>query len=187
MDFSIEDIKDQTHEVMLDLLTQAKLKQGSLFVVGLSTSEVLGSVIGKNSSLEVGRAIISTVFALLRKCKIWLSVQGCEHLNRALVLEEEIAKQRGFEIVDVLPSVHAGGSGQLAAFELMKQPVEVEYIVADAGVDIGDTLIGMHLKHVQVPLRPKRKEIGLAHVTAAVSRPKKIGGARARYGRWQGI
>lgn len=187
VDLSIKDIKAQTQEVLLDILTQARLKSGSLFVVGLSTSEVLGGVIGKNSSLEVGRAIISTILTLLHEREIWLAVQGCEHLNRALVLEEEVAAQRGFEIVDVLPSVHAGGSGQLAAFELMANPVEVEHIVAEAGIDIGDTLIGMHLKHVQVPLRPKHKEIGLAHVTAAISRPKKIGGERAHYGKWQGI
>ncbi|MDR1521909.1 MAG: TIGR01440 family protein [Streptococcaceae bacterium] len=185
--FSLEEIKDQTSKVLRDILAQADLKLESLFVVGLSTSEVMGGVIGEKSSLEVGRVIISTIFTLLNERKIWLAVQGCEHLNRALVLEEEVVKQRGFEIVDVLPSTHAGGSGQIAAFELMDQPVEIENIVADAGVDIGDTFIGMHIKHVQVPLRTKRKKIGLAHVTAAVSRPKKIGGARARYGKWQGI
>jgi uncharacterized protein (TIGR01440 family) len=187
LNFSLEEIKAQTREVLRDILAQADLKQGSLFVVGLSTSEVLGRVIGRSSSFEVGRTIISTIFSLLSKRSIWLAVQGCEHLNRALVLEEEVAKKRGFEIVDVLPSVHAGGSAQIAAFELMDKPVEVEYVVSDAGVDIGDTFIGMHIKHVQVPLRTKRKKIGLAHVTAALSRPKKIGGKRARYGKWQGI
>ncbi|MDR1012748.1 MAG: TIGR01440 family protein [Lactobacillales bacterium] len=185
MNFSLEEIKDQTSEILLDILTQAGIKSESIFVVGLSTSEVIGGIIGQNSSLEVGRAIISTIFALLNERSICLAVQGCEHLNRALVLEAEVAKQRGFEIVDVLPSIHAGGSGQITAFELMDQPVEVEHITADAGIDIGDTLIGMHIRHVQVPLRPKCRKIGLAHITAAVSRPKKIGGKRAKYGKWQ--
>ncbi|MFS1014447.1 TIGR01440 family protein, partial [Enterococcus casseliflavus] len=109
------------------------------------------------------------------------AVQGCEHLNRALVVERELAIQKDLEIVNVLPSLHAGGSGQLAAFKYMKDPVEVEFITAQAGVDIGDTAIGMHIKHVQVPVRPILREIGKAHVTALASRPKLIGGARAAY------
>lgn len=108
-------------------------------------------------------------------------VQGCEHINRALVLEESVAEEYRLEIVNVLPSLHAGGSGQLAAFKYMKQPVEVEAIAAHAGLDIGDTSIGMHVKRVQVPLVPIQRELGGAHVTALASRPKLIGGVRARY------
>ncbi len=110
-----------------------------------------------------------------------MAVQGCEHLNRALVVERELAMAKDLEIVNVLPTLHAGGSGQLAAFDYMKDPVEVEEIVAQAGIDIGDTSIGMHVKRVQVPLRPIIPELGGAHVTALASRPKLIGGARAEY------
>ncbi|MDR3156352.1 MAG: TIGR01440 family protein [Lactobacillales bacterium] len=186
MDFSIEEMKEQTREITLDILEQSNLDQKDIFVVGLSTSEVLGGVIGKNSSLEVGRAIISVIFELLNVRGLYLAVQGCEHINRALVVEREVAVESHFEQVDVLPSVHAGGSGQLAALALMKDPVEIEHISASAGMDIGDTFIGMHIKHVQVPIRPSKKEIGFAHVTAAYSRLKKIGGERAEYGKWNG-
>ena len=110
-----------------------------------------------------------------------MAVQGCEHLNRALVVERDLAMAKDLEIVNVLPTLHAGGSGQLAAFDYMKDPVEVEEIVAQAGIDIGDTSIGMHVKRVQVPLRPIIPELGGAHVTALASRPKLIGGARAEY------
>ena len=97
------------------------------------------------------------------------------------MVERELALKKDLEIVNVLPSLHAGGSGQLAAFKFMKDPVEVEFITAQAGLDIGDTAIGMHIKHVQVPIRPVKRELGGAHVTALASRPKLIGGARALY------
>ena len=150
---------------------------GSIFVLGLSSSEVLGGHIGKNSSLEIGEVIVKTLLDGLSEQGIYLAVQGCEHLNRALVVERELAEKKDLEIVNVLPSLHAGGSGQLAAFKYMKDPVEVEFITAHAGLDIGDTAIGMHVKHVQIPIRPVLKEIGSAHVTALASRPKLIGGA----------
>ena len=151
-------IQRETRQVLEDVLEKANLKQGALFVLGLSSSEVLGGQIG-----------------------IHLAVQGCEHVNRALVVERQVAEQFGLEIVNVLPTLHAGGSGQLAAFKFMQDPVEVEFIKAHAGLDIGDTAIGMHVKHVQVPIRPLLREIGHAHVTALASRPKLIGGARAHY------
>ena len=112
---------------------------------------------------------------------IYLAVQACEHLNRALLIEEELAEKKDWEIVSVIPQLHAGGSGQVAAYQLFKSPVEVEHIVANAGLDIGDTSIGMHVKHVQIPVRPILRELGGAHVTALKSRPKLIGGERARY------
>ncbi|KXT88472.1 TIGR01440 family protein [Streptococcus oralis] len=174
-------IKTETQQVIEDVLEKAGLREGSLFVLGLSSSEVLGGHIGRDSSQEIGEVIIETLLERLTARGIHLAVQGCEHVNRALVVERQVAEQFGMEIVSVLPTLHAGGSGQLAAFKFMKDPVEVEFISADAGIDIGDTAIGMHIKHVQVPIRPMLREIGHAHVTALASRPKLIGGARAHY------
>ncbi|MCA7025856.1 TIGR01440 family protein, partial [Stenotrophomonas acidaminiphila] len=118
---------------------------------------------------------METILGILGSRGTHLAVQGCEHVNRALVVERQVAEQFGLEIVSVHPTLHAGGSGQLAAFKFMQDPVEVEFIKAHAGLDIGDTAIGMHVKHVQVPIRPILREIGHAHVTALTSRPKLIG------------
>lgn len=178
---SLKEIKDQTKQVVEEVLDLSNLQKGQIFILGLSSSEVIGGHIGKNSSIEVGEVIVETVLDILTPKGIYLAVQGCEHLNRALVVERELAIQKDLEIVNVLPTLHAGGSGQLAAFKYMKDPVEVEFITAQAGVDIGDTAIGMHIRHVQVPVRPSLREIGQAHITALASRPKLIGGARAAY------
>lgn len=171
----------ETRQIVLDVLDKAALVEGDVFVLGLSSSEVVGGHIGQKSSLEVGQVIVKTILDILEEKGIFLAVQGCEHLNRALVVERALADKKDLEIVNVLPTLHAGGSGQLAAFQYMKDPVEVEFIVAQAGLDIGDTAIGMHVKHVQIPIRPILKELGSAHVTALASRPKLIGGARAAY------
>lgn len=174
-------LQEETKTVLLDVLDKADLKEGQLFVLGLSSSEVLGGQIGKKSSQEVGEIIVSSLLEILEDRGIYLAVQACEHLNRALMLEREAADKYRLEIVNVLPGLHAGGAGQLAAQKYMKDPVEVEFITAHAGLDIGDTAIGMHIKHVQVPIRPSLREIGQAHVTALASRPKLIGGSRASY------
>lgn len=174
-------LKQECQELVLEVLEQSNLQKGQIFVLGLSSSEVLGEKIGQASNIEIGQVIVSTILELLNPRGIYLAVQGCEHLNRALVVERELAEKKDLEIVNVLPSLHAGGSGQLAAFEYMKDPVEVEFITAQAGIDIGDTSIGMHIKHVQVPIRPSKRSLGEAHVTALASRPKLIGGARASY------
>ncbi|MGT2847199.1 TIGR01440 family protein [Streptococcus massiliensis] len=179
----LQALKKDTERLLLDVLEKANLKSGQIFVLGLSSSEVAGGQIGKNSNLEIGQVIVKTILDLLDERGIYLAVQGCEHLNRALAVERELAEKADLEIVSVLPSLHAGGSGQLAAFEYMKDPVEVEFIKAHAGLDIGDTAIGMHIKHVQVPVRPNIRELGGAHVTALASRPKLIGGSRALYPR----
>ena len=171
----LDKIGAETRQILQDVLEKASLDEGDIFVLGLSSSEVIGGHIGRNSSLEVGQVIVKAVLDILE------AVQGCEHLNRALVVERSLAKKKDLEIVNVLPTLHAGGSGQLAAFQYMKDPVEVEFIVAQAGLDIGDTAIGMHVKHVQIPIRPKLKSVGAAHVTALASRPKLIGGSRAAY------
>ncbi|QVX01257.1 TIGR01440 family protein [Enterococcus faecium] len=180
-DFCLILLKDQLTEIVNDILAEAHLKKGDLFVLGCSTSEVVGGHIGKNSSAEVGQWIIRTLKELLDPKEIALAVQGCEHLNRALVVERTVAEAKNFEIVSVVPALHAGGACSVAAFDQFNDPVEVEHVVGQAGIDIGDTSIGMHIKHVQVPVRPRLKTLGQAHVTALRSRPKYIGGPRANY------
>jgi uncharacterized protein (TIGR01440 family) len=174
-------IATQVTQAILELLDQTSLKVGDIVVLGCSSSEVLGQHIGKHSSLEIGQTIIRSLLDVLQPKGIFLAVQGCEHLNRALVVERSCACKYNLEIVSVYPSLHAGGAAQVAAFEQFKDPVEVEHIVAHAGMDIGDTAIGMHVKFVQIPIRTSIKEIGQAHVTFLGSRPKLIGGPRAKY------
>ena len=174
-------LKKQLTEMVNDVLTEAHLKAGDLFVLGCSTSEVVGGHIGKNSSAEVGQWIIQTLKEILDPLNISLAVQGCEHLNRALVVERAVAENKQFEIVSVKPALHAGGACSVAAFEQFSDPVEVEHVDAQYGIDIGYTAIGMHVKHVQVPVRPRNNTLGAAHVTALRSRPKFIGGPRAVY------
>ena len=181
MKLSEKELKDQLTEIVNDILAEAHLKKGDLFVLGCSTSEVVGGHIGKNSSAEVGQWIIRTLKELLDPKEIALAVQGCEHLNRALVVERTVAEAKNFEIVSVVPALRAGGACSVAAFDQFNDPVEVEHVVGQAGIDIGDTSIGMHIKHVQVPVRPRLKTLGQAHVTALRSRPKYIGGPRANY------
>lgn len=178
---NLDKIKQQTATGLNELLAQAQLEKNDLVVLGLSTSEVHGGIIGKDSNIDIARAIVSTVVKVLREHQLHLAVQGCEHLNRALVVERSVAKKRGFEQVTVFPSLHAGGAGQIAAFENFNDPIEVEHITAEAGMDIGDTSIGMHVKFVQVPVRTSIKQVGLAHTTYLRTRPKLIGGARAKY------
>lgn len=177
----LETYRKEVHTGLTELLKEAKLEKGDLFVVGLSTSEVQGQHIGKDSDIEIGRAIIKEIISVLRPLGIHLAVQGCEHLNRALVVERDVAKEFGLEIVTVYPQIHAGGAGQIAAFENFEDPVEVEHLQAKAGMDIGDTSIGMQVKFVQIPVRTSVKEVGKAHTTYLRSRPKLIGGARAKY------
>jgi uncharacterized protein (TIGR01440 family) len=176
-----ETLQKELTVIVNDVLKAAKLKKGNVFVLGCTTSEIVGGQIGKNSSQEVGQWVIETMKSILDSLGIYLGVQGCEHINRALVVEREVAEAKGWEIVSVKPALHAGGACSVAAFEQFADPVEVEHILAQAGVDIGDTSIGMHVKHVQVPVRPSVKELGGAHVTALRSRPKYIGGPRAMY------
>ncbi|WP_057742298.1 TIGR01440 family protein [Liquorilactobacillus capillatus] len=180
----LEEISQCTRQGLTELLQAAHLEAGDLVVLGCSTSEVQGAKIGKHSNLAIGRAIIKTALSTLEPLNLSLAVQGCEHLNRALVVERTVAKQHHFEQVSVFPSLHAGGAAQVAAFETFNEPIEVEHIVAQAGMDIGDTAIGMHVKFVQIPVRTSIKEVGNAHTTFLRSRPKLIGGERAQY-TWQ--
>ena len=131
-----KDIQRETSQIVKDVLEKANLKQGSIFVLGLSSSEVIGGQIGRNPAKKLGKSLWRPSLDILEENGIHLAVQGCEHVNRALVVERQVAEQFGLEIVSVLPTLHAGGSGQLAAFKFMQDPVEVEFIKAHAGLDI---------------------------------------------------
>ncbi len=175
------DIKRQAESVLKELLDLCRLGANSTLVIGCSSSEIIGGVIGKGSSPDAATAVVETIMPILEEKGINLAAQCCEHLNRALIVEKSTAEKLGLEIVNVRPMPKAGGSFATAVFENMKEPVAVERISADAGLDIGSTLIGMHLKNVAVPLRLETRYIGKAYVTAAYTRPKYIGGCRAQY------
>lgn len=174
-------ISQQAASAMGELLAEAKLRPGNLVVVGCSSSEIVGERIGHGSSPEAAQAVVDGIWPVLAEAGIFLAAQCCEHLNRALIVERTVAEKFGFEIVCVRPRPKAGGSFATAVYERMADPVAVEFVRADAGLDIGGTLIGMHLKHVAVPLRLATKRIGEAIVQAARTRPKLIGGVRAEY------
>jgi len=162
-----------------ELIEKAKLVQGMIVVVGCSSSEILGEEIGKRSSLEAAQEVFRGLYDVLRDCGVYIAAQCCEHLNRAIVVEREACPTA--EYVNVVPQPKAGGSFATVAYHSFKQPIVLEHIRADAGIDIGNTLIGMHLKEVAVPLRLSVRSIGSAYVNAARVRPKFIGGVRAAY------
>ena len=166
---------------MRELLEKANLAPGSLVVVGCSSSEIGGGVIGHASSLELAEAAFEGLYPELQQRGLFLAAQCCEHLNRALIVERKVALARGYEIVCVVPKPKAGGSFATTAWARFDDPVAVERVAAEAGLDIGLTLIGMHLRHVAVPARLSLDHIGNAHITAATTRPKFIGGIRAQY------
>lgn len=176
-----EELTKQAAQAVTELLDAAKLKPGDIFVVGCSSSEVVGERIGKGSSMEAAQAVFAGVFPVLKERGIYLAAQCCEHLNRALILEEAAAAMYGYDIVNVRPWAHAGGSFATTVFENLERPVAVEHIKAAAGIDIGHTLIGMHLKDVAVPVRISLDHIGCAPIVCARTRPRFIGGERARY------
>lgn len=178
---AIAQLRLDLQAIMDDILSQMPLKPNDLFVLGCSTSEIQGKHIGKHSSPEIGEMIVKVLREKLQERQVYLAVQGCEHINRALVVEREVAEWYHLTQVNVVPQYHAGGACSVAAFNQFEDPVEVEFITAQAGIDIGDTAIGMHIQHVQVPVRPKNKTLGDAHVTALRSRLKYIGGPRAGY------
>ncbi len=177
----LDKIKDDIKTVLDDFLTQARLKNGSVLVLGFSTSEAAGGYIGHHSSLEVANAVYDVLYPLLVEKGVYLAAQCCEHLNRALVIEEELANKLNLDIVNVVPQLHAGGASAVTAYSLFNSPVVVEHIKADAGIDIGGTLIGMHLKEVAVPIHTSQQFVGDATVLCARTRAKFIGGERAVY------
>ena len=175
----LEQYKQQAAAAALELVETAKLRAGQTVVVGCSTSEVTGHRIGSFSAPEIGQALVEGILSVLTPRGIWLAAQCCEHLNRAIITEADAVP--GAEVVNVLPQPKAGGSFATAAYNAFQNPVAVEHIRADAGLDIGFTLIGMHLKEVAVPVRLAHNRIGEALVLAARTRPKFIGGDRAVY------
>lgn len=174
-----EDITQQAHKVTEEIIEIAGLKEGQILVVGCSTSEICGDKIGTNSNLDVAKAAFKGIYEVASSKGIYIAAQCCEHLNRAIIIEQ--AAVPFSEIVNVVPQPKAGGSLATTAYSVFENPVAVEEIKADAGIDIGGTLIGMHLKKVAVPVRLTNNQIGQAHVAAARTRAKFIGGERAHY------
>ncbi len=176
-----EQLRAKTRALLAELLQAARPEAGSLLVVGCSTSEVLGQRIGRAGCEELGLIIAQEVLAAAKAYNIFAAAQCCEHLNRALALEKAAARKFGYQIVSAVPKPHAGGSFAAAFYPLLQEPVLVESVQADLGLDIGQTLIGMHLKRVAVPLRLTARQLGEAVITAAQTRPPLIGGERAQY------
>ncbi|KHG65848.1 hypothetical protein QT17_04710 [Thermus sp. 2.9] len=181
----MEGLKRQAEAAIREFLELFPMPRGSLFVLGGSTSEVLGEKVGTRPSLDVAEAILEGLLPPLLERGVHVAVQGCEHLNRALVVERETARAYGLEEVTVFPHPKAGGALATVAFLRYQDPVVVESLKAQAhgGMDIGGVLIGMHLRPVAVPLRLSVRKLGEAVLLAAKTRPKLIGGARAVYTR----
>ena len=174
-------ITAQARQAAEELLAAAHLRAGDIFVVGCSSSEIVGGHIGKDSSMEAAAAVLAGILPVLKAQGVYLAAQCCEHLNRAIVIEQEAAEKYGYEQVNAVPQPHAGGSWATTCWKNFKDPVAVEEIRANAGMDIGGTLIGMHLKRVAVPVRLSLSKIGEANILCARTRPKLIGGERAKY------
>lgn len=180
-EIDLKEIEHCVNKAVNELLGIHPVKKGGVLVMGCSSSEIGGGVIGHFSNEDIGKAVFSGAHKACIEAGIFLAAQCCEHLNRALVVERECAEKYNFDEVCVVPWLKGGGSFATAAYYGFEHPVVVETIKADAGIDIGGTLIGMHLKAVAVPVRLAQRTVGNATVTAAYSRPKLIGGERARY------
>ncbi|MDE6619727.1 MAG: TIGR01440 family protein [Lachnospiraceae bacterium] len=178
---NFEKVKDDARRVVVEFLEQAKLRKGNLVVIGCSTSEIAEHHIGSYSNAELGEAVFVAMYEELKKAGLSVATQCCEHLNRALIMTEADAERFGYEVVNVVPQPKAGGSFSTAAWKHMESPAAVERIQAHAGIDIGDTLIGMHLRPVAVPVRIEHPMIGGAHIVCARTRAKYVGGERAHY------
>ncbi len=182
MDFN--KITDQSRQAVSEILEKAGLKSGSIFVIGCSSSEILGDQIGTATNLDSANAVFDGIIPLLQERGIFAAAQCCEHLNRALVVEREAMEKYGFEQVNAIPQPnHAGGAFATVCYQRFKDPVLVENIMAkaDAGIDIGGTMIGMHMHSVVVPMRISLRKIGEAPIICARHRPKYVGGQRAIY------
>ena len=175
----LEEIKKEAEEAASEILEKARLKKGNIAVIGCSTSEILGDDLGGHSTPEIAQAVFDGINSVFKPKGIYIAAQCCEHLNRAIIIEREAVPF--LQIVNAVPQPKAGSSFAAAAYKSFKDPVAVEEIKADGGLDIGGTLIGMHLKAVAVPVRLKQRNIGKAIVLAARVRPKFIGGERAVY------
>lgn len=177
----MEGIAQQGIQAFEELIEVAGLTKGQILVVGCSSSEIVGQTIGHGSSFEVANELFEAVYPILKEKGIYLAAQCCEHLNRALIVEKECAEKYGLDPVCVVPYPKAGGSFATAAWRHFEAPVAVEHIRAHAGIDIGGVLVGMHLREVAVPVRLTVSKIGEANILCARTRPKLIGGERAKY------
>lgn len=177
----IQQVKHDIEAVVAEWVNSRQLSEGDLFVVGCSTSEVAGKHIGTSGSEEVASVVFAALTELKRQTGVQLVFQCCEHLNRSLVVEKETMQEFRLDEVSAIPVPTAGGSMASYAYKNMGNPTVVETIEANSGMDIGETMIGMHLKRVAIPLRFKKRNIGNARITAARTRPKLIGGERAVY------
>ena len=183
MGITTEQVSAQAEQAVTALLQENRphFNPVKLLVIGGSSSEIAGGTIGHNSTYEYGEAVVEAVLKVCRESGVAPAFQCCEHLNRALIMERETAERYGYEIVWVVPRIKAGGSLATAAWKRFNDPVAVLSVRADAGLDIGQTLIGMHLRRVAVPVRLSISRVGEARITAARTRPLLVGGERARY------
>ena len=177
----LNNITNEAKKAITELIEISGIKSGNILVIGCSSSEIMGGNIGKASSIDAAKAVFDGVYPILKEKGIYLAAQCCEHLNRAIIIEQEAAEKYGLDIVNVMPVIKAGGSFATTVWQNMAHPVAVEHIKASAGLDIGNTLIGMHLKEVAVPVRLSINKIGKAPIVCARTRPKFIGGERALY------
>ena len=181
LESKLAEITNEARRATEELVSVAELRKGDIFVVGCSTSEVTGNTIGHASVKPVAKAIFDGIYPTLKEKGIYLAAQCCEHLNRAVILEAECAEKYGLEVVCVRPAPKAGGSFATVTYDTLDAPVAVESVRAHAGIDVGGTLIGMHLRAVAVPVRISTEKIGEARIICARTRPKYIGGPRAIY------
>lgn len=177
----MQNIQTQVRTALLELLEVAQLERGDLVVVGCSSSEVAGGTIGKNSAPQAAQAVYDALSPILKEHGLYLAAQCCEHLNRTLIVEREYACRRNLQRVNVVPHAHAGGAFATHVYGAMEQPCAVSSVQAQAGLDIGQTLIGMHLAPVAVPVRTSVEKIGGAVLTCARTRLPFVGGERAKY------
>jgi uncharacterized protein (TIGR01440 family) len=177
----ILELADCWENILEEFFCRITLRPKQILVLGCSTSEVRGQLIGRSGSLSVAEALLQPLLKWINRKDAFLAVQGCEHINRALVVEEACADYYNLEQVTVLPALNAGGAMAVKAWQSYAAPLMVEVLQGHAGIDIGDTFIGMHLKAVVIPLRLQADTLGQAHITFACTRPRLIGGARAVY------
>lgn len=174
-------LAQQLRQLFSELEQQVSFQKGQLFVIGCSTSEIIGEKIGTAGAEDIAAVLYEEFQRFAMQHQLYIAFQGCEHINRAITLEAEAAERYNLEPVSVVPVRTAGGSMSAYAYKQMQSPVVVEHVKAHAGIDIGQTLIGMHLKHVAIPIRTSVRQLGEAVVTIATTRPKLIGGPRAKY------
>ena len=176
-----QEIIDRIDAAVAALCDKGRLEAGSVIVLGCSTSEVAGGQIGKASVPELGAVIAKAMIDTCRARGMEPAFQCCEHLNRAVVMEKSALRARGLVQAAAVPQPKAGGSVPAAAWKLLESPALAISVQAEAGIDVGDTLVGMHIRPVAVPLRIDTNRVGQANLVMAYSRLPFIGGSRAVY------